>query len=66
LNDPRRVAHIDRDRHQFHQLAKSLFALSQNFFGPFTLDDIDHASPRHLPSFRVSPLPGLLFGFLAA
>src|SRR5258707_8190781 len=29
LNYPRRIAHIDRDRHQFYQAAKSLFAFTQ-------------------------------------
>src|SRR6476659_9549146 len=42
LNDPRCVAHIDRNRHHFHQPAKAIFDLPSNFLGSLCLGDVAH------------------------
>src|SRR4029077_19388093 len=42
LNDPRCVAHIDRNRHHFHQPAKAIFNLPSNFLGPLWLGNVAH------------------------
>src|ERR1700730_9944804 len=42
LNDSRCVAHIDRNRHHFHQPAKAIFNLPPNFLGPLWLGDVAH------------------------
>src|SRR4029077_16166986 len=47
LNDPRLVAHIDRNRHHFHQPAKAIFNLPPNVLGPLWLGDVVHdTSPK--------------------
>jgi hypothetical protein len=42
LKVPRRVAHVDRDRHQIDQPAEALFSLPENFVRLFAIGHVDY------------------------